>query len=212
MNKEFITNSSIFIKEKLNKDDKIILVGLEHKEEKDFSKLLENYNILFLENNSSMLNKIEENGKSLKEICFMSNSKTFIKNIKILREISKLSYDLLITNGYIILEILNVDKFLLNNKEENNILEPMWKEDIISVLKAIGFSEVECFGSYDLDNFSEEDSDSIIIRGRKHIDLLGDKPEYEKYGDNYFKSNCCCTKKQGKDNGGGCSGCCKKGN
>lgn len=139
-----------------------------------------------------------------------------LREIRVIRELSKKIYEQLGVNGYIVLQIINYDKFIIGgNKEkifsDTEIVSPIWKEDLINVLKNIGFVDIEIYGSFDKDNFNEINSNSMIIRARKYEDLLKDTRDYEDYSENVVESKVCggcCSKKSG-----GCSSCsgCSKG-
>lgn len=199
-----------FLTEVLNKNDRILLVGFNDRYKEDLNVQLSKYDIAIAKNSEEFLNKFYKSGKSFKEISFLSEGIKELKDIRIIRELSEKVYDQLGVNGYIVLRIINYDKFIIKNKEENifddnEIITPIWKEDLINVLKNIGFVDIEVFGSFDKDNFNEINSSSMIIRGRKYVDLLKDSPEYEEYSENVVEpTGCggCCSKRSG-----GCSGC-----
>lgn len=195
-----------FLTEVLNKNDRILLVGFNDRDKEDLNVQFSKYDIDIVKNSEDFLNKFYKSGKSFKEISFLSEGIKELKDIRIIRELSEKVYDKLGVNGYIVLRIINYDKFIIKNIfDDNEIITPIWKEDLINVLKNIGFVDIEVFGSFDKDNFNEINSSSMIIRGRKYVDLLKDSPEYEEYSENVVEpTGCggCCSKRSG-----GCSGC-----
>ena len=91
-----------------------------------------------------------------------------LREIRVIRELSKKIYEQLGVNGYIVLQIINYDKFIISgNKDkifsDTEIVSPIWKEDLINILKNIGFVDIEVYGSFDKDNFNEINSNSMIV-------------------------------------------------
>lgn len=203
-----------FIKEKLNVNDRLLIVGLEKKQ--DFINESSKYEYFIEKNSCGFLNNFYKKGKSFKEICFLCEATKELKEVSTIRELSEKVYEQLGVNGYIVLQIINYDKFIISaNKNEifgcDEIIYPIWKEDIVNVLKNIGFVDIEVYGSFDKDNFNEKNSNSMIIRARKYEDLLKDTPDYEEYSKNIVKSkNCCGCSSKNSDYYSGCSGCLKR--
>ena len=203
-----------FVKEKLNYKDKLLIVGVEENEE--LKDKISKYEYFIEKNSDAFLNNFYKKGKSFKEICFLCQVVKELREIRVIRELSKKIYEQLGVNGYIVLQIINYDKFIIGgNKEkifsDTEIISPIWKEDLINVLKNIGFVDIEIYGSFDKDNFNEINSNSMIVRARKYEDLLKDTRDYEDYSENVVESKVCggcCSKKSG-----GCSSCrgCSKG-
>ena len=147
-----------FVKEKLNYKDKLLIVGAEESEE--LKDKISKYEYFIEKNSDAFLNNFYKKGKSFKEICFLCQVTKELREIRVIRELSKKIYEQLGVNGYIVLQIINYDKFIIGgNKEkifsDTEIVSPIWKEDLINVLKNIGFVDIEIYGSFDKDNFNE---------------------------------------------------------
>lgn len=215
-----------FIKEKLNKKDRVLACGLENEDYAIINK--SGYYLEGVDNTEGSediynkymqeLNNFCENGNSFKEICFLGSSIRTIRDISQVRELCQKAYDSLGVNGYIVFQVINYDKFVGELGNESSLIEdnskiiiPIWKEDISSVLKVIGFKDIEIYGSFNKEKFDEISSDYMLIRGRKHIDLLKDSPDYEEYCENVVKAKscggCCRSKNEGNTNNSGCVGC-----
>ena len=203
-----------FIKERLNIKDRILVVGLEKND--DFNNMLSKYECFYENKSYDFLNNFSKKGKSFKEICFLGDATKELKEVSTIREISEKAYEHLGVNGYLILQIINYDKFIVCKEREeifpnNEVIYPMWKEDVDSILKSIGFVDIDFYGDFTKDKFDDINSNSMIIRARKYVDLLKDTPDYEEYGENIVKAKSCggCScKKSG--NSSGCTGCSKR--
>ena len=123
-----------------------------------------------------------------------------LKEIK--REVEK--ENCILDNGGLL-----IIKYIISNKEHMDSV----KEEI---LKFLNNREIEDIKLYFVCSKTDEANKnlSVVAMGRKHLDLLTDKPDYEEYSRNIVedkKCGGCCSEKQGC-NSGGCKGkgCCKK--
>lgn len=87
------------------------------------------------------------------------------------------------------------------------------KEDILKLLKNNGIEEMKVYFAYSKTEVTNKTL-SIVVIGRKHLDLLKDSLEYEEYSSNIVvdkKCGGCGSKKEGCSSSG-CNGktCCKK--
>lgn len=104
---------------------------------------------------------------------------------------------------------LLIIKHIINNKEHMDSV----KEKILDFINAKGIEDIKAYFTCSKNN----EKLSLVAIGRKHLDLLADRPDYEEYSSNIVadkKCGGCCSKKEGSSSGGcngGCSskGCCK---
>lgn len=103
---------------------------------------------------------------------------------------------------------LLIIKHIIFNKEHMDSV----KEEILEFLNNKGIQDIKVFFVYS--KIDEANTKlSVVAMGRKYLDLLKDRPDYEEYSTNIVedkKCGGCCSKKQGCSSGG-CNGkeCCK---
>lgn len=103
---------------------------------------------------------------------------------------------------------LLIIKHIISNKEHMDSV----KEEILKFLNNKGIEDIKVFFVCSKTN-EENEILSLVAMGKKHLDLLEDRPDYEEYSTNIVedkKCGGCCSKKKGCS--GGCNGkkCCKK--
>lgn len=98
-------------------------------------------------------------------------------------------------------------------RECKSISYNMRRQGLNYLLNNVGFKELEFYSSFYKEEYNEEDSNYLIIRGIKKEELLKDSPEYEEYDENILvskkrcaKGNCAACSKQDTDS------CCKNKN
>lgn len=104
---------------------------------------------------------------------------------------------------------LLIIKYIISNKEHMDSV----KEEILNFLNNKGIQDIKLYFVYSKTDEANKIL-SVVATGRKHLDLLTDKPDYEEYSRNIVedkKCGGCCSEKQGC-NSGSCEGkgCCKK--
>jgi len=104
---------------------------------------------------------------------------------------------------------LLIIKHIISNNEHMDSV----KEEILKIFNNKGIEDIKVYFVYSKMDEANKNL-SVVAMGRKHLDLLTDKPDYEEYSSNIVedkKCGGCCSEKQGC-NSGGCNGkgCCKK--
>ncbi|PRR82315.1 hypothetical protein [Clostridium vincentii] len=100
---------------------------------------------------------------------------------------------------------LLIIRHIISNKEHMDSV----KEKILDFINAKGIEDIKVYFTCSKNN----EKLGLVTIGRKHLDLLADRPEYEEYSSNIVadkKCGGCCSIKEGSSNSGcGSKGCCK---
>ena len=141
-----------------------------------------------------------DTNSSYNGLLILGEEKNTLEEIK--REIEK-ENSILDNSGLLIV------KHIISNIEHMDSV----KEEIVEVLNNKGIEDIKVYFVYSkMDEANKKVS--VVAMGRKHLDLLTDRPDYEEYSSNIVADKKCGgygSKKQSCSSGG-CSGkdCCKK--
>jgi len=104
---------------------------------------------------------------------------------------------------------LLIIKQIISNKEHMDSV----KEEILEVFNEKGIEDIKVYFVYSKTDLANKTL-SVVLMGRKHLDLLKDRPDYEEYSSNVVEDKKCggCSHKKEECSQGGCNGksCCKK--
>jgi len=104
---------------------------------------------------------------------------------------------------------LLIIKHIISNKEHMDSV----KENILEFLNKKGIDDIKVYFVYPNADLANK-SLSVVVMGRKHLDLLKDRPDYEEYSSNIVEDKKCggCSHKKEECSHGGCNGkkCCGK--